>query len=756
MSDTIRPPLEGPAVNLGELLRAAGESRSALQSQGLLATPANTSTEAAEVIRRKFPNATEEQIDALAPKIQRILPQIREKVSKREIPVTPIGTPNFAQNQAIPVTADRNDLAPNFGPDTTPAELLTLLGGVVAPALLPSTAGAGALMLASGLGAAAGETAFQAISPDPDATLRDKGEEVLKAAAFEVLGQKVVQGLGIPFRLLRGNRQVAEQSKAALERFGIKPSLQDISTTPAVGGIKRILGPFPLLNSRFKRRLNETKELFDKEVDRRIAEVSPDTLEMRRLLEIDPAGAAAINRRISEGGLEALGDGFEVMRRTRTQKWVEMGQYAKRLEAQGTRLRSPMSMTALRFKQAEEQLFESGIIDEAGRVLKSARGGDSLGQIATFLKNLGDEPLDGSFSSLIARKRRLSAKIDDFQDNPTVVNLLNDIKLGIDEDIKALSRLDPTLKGMYDDANAVSEEFFTLLGELVGRRTRQFQRGGGRQAFQSVDSDAGTLLKGAGTRDPIEIIDLLARNGTPKELSQVFSVISRARGEAGARKVFGDVLGRKLSKALDGSIREAIEKGADPNYAPQNFRKLMSLEDPGSKEFAATMELFKRTGISPRQAQDIGDVMQILFGVKNPKVSDFVARRGVLGGAGSLLSGVTGGLVGGSAASGATLGPVMFLLLGRSIGKWATSPARAKLVLQVANASEQSSFRSRALVSLLTDETLWAGESTEERRLRQEAIEAQSTRSGRQQFFEDLDNEYDLSRVGKRRRRQNE
>ena len=749
MADPIVKPLEQrQPPSLGELEKLV-RGRTP-QRESVIRAPAAPSQEALDIIKEKLPGADQETIDALLPRVEKMLPQIRAKRANRTVPtLETFSTPDFADNQEISTAGDPEGVG-NFPAGTDLSEMLAPLGGALAPVALPATAGAGAIIATSMAGAAGGEAIFQATSPNAQTTLEDKGKEIMKAAAFEWIGAKAVGLLGVPFRMLRGNRQVAEGAAETLSRFGIKPSLQDISDNAAVEGGRRILGSFPLLNRQFRNRLNATREAFDRGVDRTLSEISPDTLDMRRVAETSLETAAEINERIARGGFEALGAGYDVMRRTRTKAWDDLGAAAKRLESSGQVGRSGMNVTALRVNAALDRMRANHVLDEEGNLTALARDGDPVGKAARFINALAKEPVDGSFSSMVGLKRRISSKIDELGDSAESVQLLNTVKEGIDEDIKVLARSNPQLKSLYDDANTISEEFFGLLGELVGRRTKQFQRGAGRHSFQEVSADGADLLKGAGPKDPISIIDTLARSGSPKEMDQLFLVLKKARGEAGAKQIFGDILGRKLSRALDGSIKESMERGADPTFAPQNFRKLMGIDDPGSPEFNATMQMFKKAGVNPRNVQDIGDVMQVLFGAKNPRVADMVARRGILGGASSVVSGLTGGIIGSSATGAGVAGPLAFLLVGRSVGKWLTKPNRAKLVLKVANASEQTSFRSRALVSILTDETIWGDETPPQAQVRQEALELLKTRQGQQQLFQAIDETFNLSEVGKR------
>jgi len=722
---------------------------------------ATPSAEAEKFVRSRLPNLPDEVMQRILPRVERLMPQIRER-SAKPLPGlsthTPPGgnvpTPGTFPSQTGEIfpgqqqTTGRTDDFLAFAP---------MVGGVAAPmigsALVAGPVGPGALLGMSVLGAGAGGAVNQSISGKAEPTLEEKGKAIAAEMALEFAGGKVVEGLGFGARVLRGNARVARETAEAIRRFGVQPALHDISDTPIVEGGRRVLGSFPILRKHFRKRLEETRKAFDTKTDEFIEELSPDTLLYRRLYSSGQLEEAAkVNEGIAKGGFESLGAGYEVMRNVQRDRWSALRARATEVErASGGAFVTDMPYTATRMRQVLDDLELEQVVTRDGALTDLAKG-DPVGEAASFIVGLSKKEANQNFTGLIALKRRVSQRIDSFSDSPTAAQYLTRVKEGIEEDIEALLRGQPELRVLYDDANAVSSEFLMLLGDLVGRRTRTFQRGGGREAFRGGATQEGaTTLANAGSRDPIEIIDTLARKGTPRELGQLFSVISRARGEDGARRMFGDVLARKLGRALDGSVKEAVEKGADPTYSPQNFLKLMGLDDPGSPQYAATLEMFKRAGINPRRAQDLGTVMQALFGTKNPKVSDFIARRGLLGGAASIISGATGGLAASTASGTGMIGPVAFFILGRSYSKWMTSPSRARLVVLAADGSAQTTARARALSSLLTDHEIWVQATEDERRVISEARNKLKTQNGRRELFNQIDKEFDFSGLNRNR-----
>ena len=616
------------------------------------------------------------------------------------------------------------------------------------------------------IGTGIGETLKQGFADSKrDATLEEAAYDIGVSMASEaVFGKAFDVTAGFAARYLRGSRDVAVENLEILRRNGIPASLQDISDAPIVEGSRRVLGAFPLLSKHYRKRLTKTKAAFDELAEKFISDLSPDTLTMRRFVERNsPEEASRLVRKMAEGGYKGLQKGFDVLNQNQKRLWDNLMMQAEVFEGLVANVGRPfvsrMAYTARRGGEQLQRLRQSEVIDAKGKVTAQFRGTD-IGEAARFLSLESQGKATRSFTELIALKRKVSYKMNSLRDDAEALTVLRNFKEGVEEDIEILLRSEPTLRGRYDEANAVSEEFMTLMGELVGRRTRQFRAGSPRETLQEVTTETGEqLYKGAGARDPATILQTLADSGTAREIEQVGYVLQKALGEAGARRVVGDALGQKLSRALDGAVREAVERSGDATFAPQNFKKLMGLDDPTSDQFQATVEMFRQVGVSARQATDLASVMQALFGVKNPKISDFLMRRGVLGWAGSLVAGATGGMLGSTALGPvALLGPATFFLVGRSFSKWATRPRRVGLVMQVADSTRPEGARARAFVSVLNDlDDLLASEMdstsgdppdqiAQQRALIAEALAAMKNRQRRREFFRNIDAEFDFSR----------
>ena len=633
-------------------------------------------------------------------------------------------------------------------------ENLPMIGGVV---------GAAGGLPGSVIGTGIGEGLRQSFADTKkDATLAEAGYDIGVAMASEAaFGKAFDLTAGFAARYLRGSRDVAAKNLEILRRNGFAPSLQDISDTPIIEGSRRVLGAFPLISRHYRKRLDKTKAAFDEFAEKFISDLSPDTLAMRRYVEQNsPKEAAALVRKMSESGFKGLQAGFDALNVNQKKLWDRLLFQAEVFEGMmktvGRPFVSTMAYTSRRGAEQLKRLVDSEVIDASGKVLPQFKGTD-VGEAAKFLSLESRNKATRSFTELVSLKRKVSYKLNSVRDDAEAVSLLRNFKEGIEEDIEILLRNEPTLSGLYDEANAVSEEFLTLMGELVGRRARQFRAGSPRQTLQEVTGEGGEqFYKGAGPRDPLTILRTLSENASAREIEQVGYVLKKALGETGARRVVGDALGQKLSRSLDNAVREAVERSGDATFAPQNFKKLMGLDDPTSAQFQATIEMFRQAGISPRRASDLSEIMQALFGVKNPKVSDFLMRRGVLGGAASLIGGATGGMISqGAIGPGSLLGPAAFFLVGRSFSKWATDPRRVGLVMQVADSTRAQGSRARAFVSVLNDldnllmTDAQTGDAAPDEIAQQRAVIKDSlaglrNRERRRELFENLDKEFNL------------
>lgn len=619
-------------------------------------------------------------------------------------------------------------------------------GAAVAGATLGGPPGA---VVGAGLGAVA-ESGINALTgKDVDVFRNIRNKMAGEAIGLEVFDKT----FGAVARMFRGNKEVADEISTAFIEVGMRPALQDVSTFPLTEGARNVLGSLPLLNRPFKARATRTAQEFQSTLDEYIESVSPDTVLLKRMVDRgDVEGAARLQEQLAEGVFDGVAAGYESLRALRDQRFARLRAIESQLEARaedaGVSMAVPSRNTRGRIAQVAGLIDDiqvqvrNGVIDEP----------DQLGRTIQFIQKLSGDQLgrNMTFSQLRRLKGRVSREIATVTDDPTSVEFLTRVKEGVEEDLVQAASRHPDLQAAYDDAMQVSEEFLTILGGVATKRGQQINRGLGRRAIQEVTTETGeTIQKGAGSRDVSTLVDTLASSANPNEIRQFFGVLERGVGQQEAQNMIRLSLGRKIQKAAEAAFRESAEKAGDPTYKPGVLLRQLGLDTPNSKQFNATAALFEAAGMDTRRMMATSRVLDALFSVKNPRVSQYLQRRATIGGGmQSLLRGVSGGMIGGATA--ASGGPgiipaVAMYTLGRSYAKWVTSPARARLITTVADIRLPENRRALAMVSMLSDPIWWQGESPEETQqleiLRAQVKDQLATKAGQEKFIRDLDRE---------------
>lgn len=671
--------------------------------------------------------------------------------------------PDADEQQAISIAKDvEANLLKTSGPSsssisTEEYERMSLERDMQANAMIPmATATAGAFVggvpgasVGAGLGAVA-ESAFNWMAGKEDV---DVLRNVRNKMALEIGGMTLFDmTAGSIARVFRGQKETADQITEAFREVGMRPSLQDVSTFPMTEGARNVLGSLPLLNRPFKQRAATVAREFQGALDSYIESVSPDTILVRRLAERGSVeDAARLQEQLAEGVFDGLARGYESLRNLRDQRFARLQSIESQLEARaadaGISLAVPSRNTRARIAQATSRIdnmtasIRSGAIEEPER----------LGQTVDFIRRLsGDEiAREMTFSELRRLKGRVGRQINAFSDDPTSVELLTRVKEGIEEDMVVAASRHPELQTAYDEAMEVSEEFLTIIQGIATQRGRQINRGLGRQSIQEVTTATGeTIQKSAGARDVSTLVDTLAETGSPNEIRQFFGVLRRGVGDDEANRMIRLSLGKKIQRAAEAAFRESAEKAGDPSYKPGVLLRQLGLDSPNSKKFNATVALFEAAGMNTRQVMATSRVLDALFSVKNPRVSQFQQRQVTLGGPRTLLKSVTGGLIGGATATHGGLGlfpAIAFYTVGRSYGKWVTSPSRARIITTIADIRLPEHRRAQAFVSLVSDPYWWTSDDPEEQaqlqQIRDLAKEQLSTRAGQERFIRELDRE---------------
>lgn len=611
-------------------------------------------------------------------------------------------------------------------------------------------------VVGAGIGAL-GESALNAAAGKDVMPARNVRNKI----AIEMLGVEAFNlTFGAAARMFRGNKQIADEIATAFAQVGMRPALQDLSTFPMTEGARNVLGSMPLLNRPFKARATTAAREFQTSLDGYIESVSPDVILIRRLAERgDIEGAAQLQEQLSQGVFDGLASGFESLRRVRDQRFAALRSIESQLESRAADAGVSMAVPSVGTRGRIGQVV--GLIDDMQ--VRTASGAleepEFLGQTVRFIQQItGDEiGREMTFSQLRQLKGRLGREINSVRKDPTSVELLTRVKEGVEEDMISAAAQHPALQSAYDEAMGISEEFLTLLQGMAAKRGQQINRGLGRQAIQEVATETGEIVqKNAGARDVSTLVDAIAASASPNEVRQFFGVLERGMGRQEAQNMIRVSLGKKIQRAAEAAFKESAEKAGDPSYTPGVLLRHLGLDTPNSKQFNSTAALFNAAGLDTRQMMATSTVLDALFSVKNPKVSQYLQRRATIGGGmQSLLRGVSGGMIGGvTAVSGGPglIPAITIYALGRSYGKWVTSPARARLITTAADIRLPEHRRANAVLSMLTDPIWWQGDTPEEdeelKLLRARVKEQLATRQGQEKFIQDLDREIQFDRKG--------
>jgi hypothetical protein len=690
----------------------------------------DTRRQAAQFVAQNFPDADVEQAVTIAKDVQ------------TKLQATSGSTPKS-------ITQEERDKAQREGWQEFGETLPGITGAMGAPF------GPVGMVVGAGIGAI-GQSAINKITGN-DVSLMDVAHNIRNKASIEALSYGAFDALfGGAARYMSGNKPIRDEIASAFAAVGMRPSLQDMSTTAVVEGARNVIGSLPLLNRPFKRRATTVANEFQRTLDNYIAEVSPDTILIRRLAERgNLEGAAALQEQLAEGVFDGLGSGMQALARERNLRFQTLQRVETQLEARaadsGYSLASPTTNTRSRIGQVAEKVEDMRASIASGALEEPAQLGNTIAYIQRFT---GDQVARNmTFSELRRLKGHLGRQINAISDDPTSVKLLTQIKEGVEEDMVIAAGKHPELQKAYDDSMEISEEFLTLLQGMALNKGRRINKGLGRQGLQEVAMQTGEVVrKGEGSQDISTIVDTIAKSASPNEIRQFFGVLQRGMGEQEAQKMIRLSLGKKIQKSVESAFRESAEKQGDPSYVPGMLLRHMGLDTPNSPQFNATVALFQAAGMPTQRVRDIARVLDALFSVKNPRVSQMLQRQANLGGAKTVLRSVSGGMIGGAAANTAKaaspLAAIALYTVGRSYGKWVTNPARARLVITVADSRLPEYVRTRAMVSILTDPVFWTSENQGEQArledLRKSTKEMLMTPAGQKKFVEEIDRELNL------------
>jgi len=547
--------------------------------------------------------------------------------------------------QFIPTEQQMRPVFPSVG-----AAIGGLGGGLVGLPTSPFTGPAGpALGAATGasLGAGAGSLLADVVGVDRSQSMG----EALGRAGNEMALETVFRGLGqqLPAILRSAKTRIANVEKGVVglgERFGVQLGIEDVTPRKFLQGFRSVAGRFPLiaqpLNEASKRRSQQLATALIREFD----EVAPVAGKVSSLgdLAIDRAGAR-----------------FKAARNLIAEESKKIDAVAK-----ATGARVPMDFTrnaaAEIIEESTKRLPTQTVVNEAGETLRRPIrvAGGATDRLLRQLANVDDMS--------IAQYRTLSKQLN---------NKITEL----------------TTKGLREDAgrllavkDAVEKDFLNIQGppDLVNRVVRfnktfhaimdSFERPAA-QRFAAVDKrifDFGYKLHGRQSADQFAdsmFSDKLFRT-SPRAVRDL-------RGLVGD-EVFRQSYRRHLDDVFDAALD--VDPGAGrASLNLQRLEKSLGLFRPKSVEREATAEALRGTGQTVENLEKFMDLARTVSRSNAVDVSQFVARRGILGGfksvARSFVPGAPAGGDGGLVEMVQSAPQVATLILSlRGFGRFLTDP----------------------------------------------------------------------------------
>ncbi len=598
------------------------------------------------------------------------------------------------------------------------------------------------------------DSGIRAITSPKDVSVRGALTNARNQASYELLGFSFVDStLGAVNRFFRGNKAVADEITESFNNVGMRPALQDISDNFWTESSRTVLGSLPFANKPFKKRAQRAAGELRGQLDEFVASASPDWEIAHRMVRTHGREATAkFVEELNRGAFDNLAAGFSVLRKERDGKFEVLRKTAEQLEARaqdaGYPLVSPTTDTRAAIGQLADRFQERSVFRLDGTEMPMT---PELEKVAAFTRDVGENvvPRNMTFMQLTALKKRISDQIDEVSDNPTAASFLQVMKHGVEQDMVRAAHAHPQLGQAYDDAMEISEEFITLLQDISTRKLQRVHKGFGRQELQEVATDGGgQVIKNAGSVDLSQTVDILAKSASPNEVRQFYGALRRGVGEPEAQRTMQLALGKKVRAAVESSLKEAPERAADAAFVPNTLLRELGIESPAQKSFGSMMAMFETAGIPAARAVNLSHVLDALYSVKNPRVSQMLARQTNLGGFRTMLKSLTAGAIGGKAATAGAaatgvLPAVSMFMLSRSYGKWMTVPWRARAVVAMADSRLPGHARTAAAISLFTDKELWSSDDPSQAEkmeaVRQEVWSSLQTPAGQKAFLSGVD-----------------
>lgn len=428
-------------------------------------------------------------------------------------------------------------------------------------------------------------------------TRRALGEGALEALFVGL----PISGQAVKRLTLKSIARANEGLVALGEKTGIPMTLEAVSGSKLLTAPRNVLGKFPWFNKPFADEVVTRQE--------NATQVLSDTLD-----ELVPINA------IYEGGLG------KAMARLASGKFQFVKEEMARLyKTAGDLADSAGATVEPNVGRAKAQTFLDEIRSGASRIVTAKDGTQTfqririgksvVPQIADDIANLTPEVTFKAMRGLVRDINREVQRLKGKAGRDTEIGQLLDLKAGLEVDMQNVS--DPAVAEALRAANAFTH---SALRQFETNVAKVFE-GTNRNIFALGFQEAGGL--------EAEALAKAAFNGKSRTaIRDLRELVGPRAVHAAARLHVNDAMGAAMDINGEGLVTGLnIDKMA----------KALGLGRGFSNERAALDEAFRGSGVKVQDLENLFRAMEGAFKVKTVSVSDFVARRAVIGGGGSAL-----------------------------------------------------------------------------------------------------------------------
>lgn len=533
-------------------------------------------------------------------------------------------------------------------------------------------------------------------------------EATLEAAGMGA-GELVSRGAFGVFRALVGDETLARRALEEAEKVGVPVGLVDVvdkDKAPLSASIRRIFAVLGPTGTGFRENFQNVQGSVRGAAVEQIRGLSSEI----GVLADMAARGEDVNRLakvIAERGVQKFGRVTRRFTEERDRAFGQFMQQAGTVQVAPANLLAEASQLSARFNVSsgkaarlvkEEALDQiEGLSPEdlellAKDVFENLDVDAEVTGMAEFAKRLGRLEPNPTIQALDELSKEINSKLMNTNSKFVAAQLMQ-FRRAIDTDIRLALSDKPQLLKQLDDANALTEQWMTLLGGAAGKRTRTVLKDFGSQRIQQIQTPGGRVTKNPGANDPTQLIDVLSGAKSPGEVAQLRGLLGTI-GDDGAR-VFRQVAATRIQRAMASSLREN-------RFNVKRAFKAIGLLDSSSTTGRVTTEFITQAGGNV-------DDLKMLARVAERAIPDNLSldaaatamRRATLGTTAGALAGsfglsgfTTGAAVGGVSVALATA--AFAFALGRGSGYLLSNPTMVRAMIDLGSPSTSPLRRTKA------------------------------------------------------------